>query len=69
MPMIHLKHPKHGLKMTTWEAEALADEKHGWVRYDPVAPVEAPIFVEPPAPDILAQNEMKRRPGRPRKES
>ena len=60
MPMIYLKHPQHGQKATTWEAEALADEKHGWVRYDPVAPIEAPIFAD------LAQNEMKRRPGRPR---
>ena len=66
--MIYLKHPKHGLKTTVWEAEAVNDEKHGWVRYDPVAPIEAPIFTEPPVPNFLAQNTLKRGPGRPRKE-
>ena len=59
MPMIYLKHPQHGIKQTPVEAEAKDDEQHGWVRYDPAAP-------EIPA---LLINELKRGPGRPRRES
>lgn len=40
---IYLKHPKHGSKVAIAEAEAVADEKNGWERYDPGT-------VPPPAP-------------------
>jgi hypothetical protein len=31
--VIYLRHPVHGTKVAVAEVEALADEKHGWVRY------------------------------------
>jgi hypothetical protein len=39
---IYLRHPKHGTKVAIAEAEAVADERNGWVRYtlgEPDAPV------------------------------
>jgi len=33
--LIYLKHPSHGTKIAMLEAEAIADEKNGWVRYNP----------------------------------
>ncbi len=33
MPIIYLKHPDHGNKIATMEAEAEFDEQNGWVRY------------------------------------
>jgi len=41
MPLIYLKHPKHGTKIATIEMEAVYDEKNGWVRYTPDTPAEA----------------------------
>lgn len=38
MPTIYLKHPKHGVKAVVFEAEAVHDEKSGWVRYNPPTP-------------------------------
>ena len=35
---LYLKHPLHGRKVAIAESEAEADEKNGWVRYDPDAP-------------------------------
>jgi hypothetical protein len=34
MPIIYLKHPIHGSKVATMEAEAEHDEAHGWKRYE-----------------------------------
>jgi hypothetical protein len=34
MPIIYLKHPIHGSKVATMEAEAEHDETHGWERYE-----------------------------------
>jgi len=31
---IYLKHPIHGTKIATMEAEAEQDEKNGWTRYN-----------------------------------
>lgn len=39
MANIYLKHPVHGTKIATMEQEADADERNGWKRYDPNAPV------------------------------
>ena len=36
--VIYLKHPNHGTKVAIAEAEAVADEKNGWVRYNPDTP-------------------------------
>jgi len=33
--MIYLKHSIHGIKIITMELEAVFDEQHGWVRFDP----------------------------------
>lgn len=45
MAVIYLKHDIHGAKVATMEEEAIADEKNGWVRYNPETPVEeaAPV--------------------------
>lgn len=41
---IHLKHPRHGIKVASIEDEAKWDEKHGWIRYTPDTPIEvAPV--------------------------
>lgn len=39
MTTIHLRHPNHGTKIATMELEAEADERNGWKRYNPNAPV------------------------------
>ena len=33
--IIYLKHPVHGTKVATLEAEAVADKENGWVEFDP----------------------------------
>jgi len=33
--VIYLKHPVHGTKVACMEAEAAADERNGWSRFDP----------------------------------
>lgn len=32
--VIYLWHPVHGTKVATLEAEAIADEKNGWARFN-----------------------------------
>jgi hypothetical protein len=41
MPVIYMKHEIHGAKVANMEAEAIADEANGWVRYTLDTPVEA----------------------------
>ena len=55
MAVIYLRHPVHGAKVACLEAEAVYDEKNGWVRFD--------VDAEP-----VTVNEMKRSRGRPRVE-
>jgi hypothetical protein len=55
MAVIYLRHPVHGAKVACLEAEAVYDEKNGWVRFD--------VDEEP-----VAVNEIKRSRGRPRVE-
>lgn len=57
MPIIYLKHPVHGTKVATMEAEAEFDEQNGWTRYtletpSPVVEVAEPetANAEPEAP-------------------
>ncbi|CAB4133994.1 hypothetical protein UFOVP266_4 [uncultured Caudovirales phage] len=38
--IIYLKHPVHGTKVATLEAEADADKQNGWVEFDPSNRVE-----------------------------
>jgi hypothetical protein len=43
---IYLKHPVHGAKVATLEAEAEQDEKNGWTRYN----LDTPLSIEEAAP-------------------
>lgn len=43
MANIYLKHPIHGTKVATMEAEAEADAQIGWVVYNPDTPVEKTV--------------------------
>jgi hypothetical protein len=48
MPVIYMKHAVHGAKIANIEAEAVADEANGWVRYTldtPAEEVVAPVNV------------------------
>jgi hypothetical protein len=38
--VIYLTHPIHGAKVANLEAEAVADEKNGWTRYNLDTPSE-----------------------------
>jgi hypothetical protein len=49
MAAIYLVHEVHGAKVAISEEEAISDEYFGWERYNPNAPVEAPVN-EMPAP-------------------
>lgn len=40
MAVIYMKHEIHGAKVATMEAEAVADEANGWVRYTHDTPSE-----------------------------
>jgi len=51
MPIIYLRHPVHGSKVATMEAEATYDEANGWKRFDPN---EAPAPLPDPAVNVLA---------------
>ncbi len=57
--VIYLRHPLHGSKVATMEAEAEADEQNGWERYDVGA------LLTPSEPVL---NELAKPRGRPRKE-
>jgi len=61
MPVIYLRHPRHGEKVATMEMEAAYDESNGWVRFTPGQPapaapakapdpVVAPVAEHDPAP-------------------
>lgn len=62
--IIYLRHPTHGEKIATLEAEAKADEARGWTRFNPLE-VKAPS-VDPIAAMSSLQVMEKRKPGRPR---
>ena len=63
MPLIYLRHPRHGLKIATMDLEAQYDEQNGWERYNPNEPKPEAELELPPASVI---NELPRR-GRPRR--
>lgn len=60
MPIIYLKHPRHGAKIATLELEAEYDEQNGWTRYTPGQEPDEAV-------ESAAVNELARR-GRRRKE-
>jgi hypothetical protein len=41
--VIPLSHPVHGTKIAIAEAEAVADEKNGWVRLLPAPPAQETV--------------------------
>jgi hypothetical protein len=43
MAVIYLVHEVHGAKVAISEEEAISDEYFGWERYNPDAPVDAPV--------------------------
>jgi hypothetical protein len=49
MSVIYLVHDVHGAKVAISEEEARCDEEYGWERYNPNAPVEAPVNEMPAA--------------------
>jgi hypothetical protein len=49
MAVIYLVHEVHGAKVAISEEEAICDEDFGWERYNPNAPVEAPVNEMPAA--------------------
>lgn len=69
--VIYLKHVKHGTKVAVSEDEAKADEKQGWQRYQIAAllrePVREPETVVSEPANALVTEEVRRRPGRPKK--
>jgi hypothetical protein len=50
MPIIYLRHPVHGTKVATMEAEAEEDEKNGWLVYNPDIRIKNEIKIEKAAP-------------------
>ena len=63
MAVIYMRHPIHGAKVATMEAEANFDEQNGWERYT----LDTPSVSEPDTPEEAAPaNELSRR-GRPRR--
>lgn len=55
--VIYLKHPQHGQKVAILDAEADADEKNGWVRYNPDTP-SAPVEAAPDKQPTLEDAEI-----------
>ena len=43
MPIIYLRHERHGEKIATAELEAEYDEQNGWQRYTPGEPEDEPV--------------------------
>ena len=60
MAVIYLKHERHGTKVATDEAEAVADEANGWERFSPGRG-------EQHEGANVVTLDQPRRPGRPRK--
>jgi hypothetical protein len=56
--VIYMRHPIHGNKVATLEAEAEADALNGWEQYT----------LESTEPESVAVNELAKPRGRPRKE-
>jgi hypothetical protein len=63
MAVIYMRHPVHGNKVATMEAEAIFDEQNGWERYTSHTPSEP----ETASLEDAAPNEMMTRRGRPRR--
>ena len=55
--VIYLTHPVHGAKVATMDIEAEADEKNGWVRYNP----DTPSDLEEAANTLVAKRKYTRK--------
>ena len=55
MTAIYMSHEKHGHKVAISETEAAADEKNGWVRYNPNQPDAADDQPEEPQNALTAK--------------
>jgi hypothetical protein len=58
--VIYMKHPVHGTKVACMEAEADADEKNGWTRFDPQQ-LELFLPEREPVDNALASGRPRRR--------
>lgn len=58
MPLIYLRHPRHGVKIASMELEAQYDEQYGWERYTPGEPEPDD---EPAAPPVNALGRRRRK--------
>ena len=52
MAVIYLRHPVHGSKVATMDAEAEYDEQNGWIRYNPSTPSQAEEVAPDAAPVV-----------------
>jgi len=59
MAIIYLRHPQHGTKVASMEAEVEHDYKHGWEEYDPT---EQEVVGEPPVVENALAPRSRRKP-------
>jgi hypothetical protein len=70
MPVIYLKHERHGTKVACSEGEAVYDEAQGWKRFDPMAAAQERTTASAPASigdGTVEPVKPKNKGGRPRK--
>lgn len=61
MPIIYMKHPIHGTKVATMDAEAEYDEANGWERYELDTQLEPVVEIEEVIAAPVNTLEVKRR--------
>ena len=67
--MIYMTHPQHGAMHVYAEAEAVDNEKNGWVRVVSTELNKAPpVEAAKESPEVTPTLTLKRGPGRPKKE-
>ena len=54
MSVFYMKHPKHGTKVATEEAEVEYDKKRGWVEFDPEKPEVKPAAAKQESKPVQA---------------
>ena len=54
MPIIYMKHPIHGTKVATMDAEAEYDEANGWERYELDTQPEVEEVAQEVAQEVIA---------------
>lgn len=61
MPIIYLKHPRHGVKVATLDMEADFDERNGWERYTPAVALTEPADDPVPAAPVNVLGRRRRK--------